>query len=186
MVRRFHSPSNGNGLFWYSFDVGPVHIVYYSTEHDFRRASPQYIWLEEELRSVNRSRTPWLIVGAHRPMYASETDEPYDFIKIMLQVHLEPLFYQYRVDVNFFAHKHSYERSCPMYKEKCIPDGITQVLIGMAGQDIDNGDYSGAEWSLFRDEQYGYSQLWVNRTYLHFTYYHNSDDQIADQFILRK
>jgi hypothetical protein len=27
MVRRFHSPSNGNGLFWYSFDVGPIHIL---------------------------------------------------------------------------------------------------------------------------------------------------------------
>jgi hypothetical protein len=186
MVHRFHSPSNGNGLFWYSFDVGPTHIIYYSTEHDFRYTSPQYAWLEEDLRLVNRSRTPWVIVGSHRPMYTSETDEPNDFIKLMLQLYLEPLFYKYHVDVNPFAHKHSYERTCPMFQRKCVDDGITHVLIGMAGQDIDTGEYSGAEWSMYHDQEYGYSQLWVNRTYLHFAYHHNSDDKVADQFTLQK
>ena len=44
--------------FWYSFDVGTIHIVYYSTEHSFRRQSAQYAWTEKDLRSVNRSRTP--------------------------------------------------------------------------------------------------------------------------------
>ena len=186
MVRRFRSPSNGNSLFWYSFDVGPIHIVFYSTEHDFRRSSIQYAWLEQDLRSVNRSHTPWLTVGSHRPMYASETDEPDDFIKLMLQLHLEPLFYQYHVDVNLFAHKHSYERTCPMYQQRCVPDGITHVLIGMAGQDLDNGTYSGAEWSIYHDQEFGYTQLWANQTYLHFTYYHNIDDALADQFTLQK
>ncbi|CAF3303126.1 unnamed protein product [Rotaria sp. Silwood2] len=59
MVHRFHSPSNGNSLFWYSFDVGPVHIVYYSTEHDFRHTSPQYVWLENDLRSICSIRSPY-------------------------------------------------------------------------------------------------------------------------------
>ncbi|CAF2126035.1 unnamed protein product [Rotaria magnacalcarata] len=186
MIHRFHSPSNGNSLFWYSFDVGPVHIIYYSTEHDFRHTSPQYAWLEQDLRSVDRSRTPWIIVGSHRPMYASETDEPYDFTKIILQLSLESLFYKYHVDVNLFAHKHSYERTCPMFQQKCVSDGITHVLIGMAGQDIDSGQYSGAAWSIYHDQEYGYSQLWANRTYLYFSYYHNSDDMIADQFTLEK
>ena len=72
MVHRFHSPSNGNSLFWYSFDVGPVHVLYYSVEHDFRQNSTQYEWIEKDLRSVNRSLTPWLIVGSHRQMYTSE------------------------------------------------------------------------------------------------------------------
>ena len=119
-------------------------------------------------------------------MYASETDEPRDFIKLMLQLYLEPLFYRYHVDLNLFAHKHSYERSCPMYRQKCVPDGITHVLIGMAGQDIDDGEYSGAEWSVYHDQQYGYTQLSANRSHLQFTYYHNSDDAIADHFLLEK
>jgi hypothetical protein len=49
VVHRFHSPSNGNGVFWYSFDIGPAHIIYYSTEHDFLPTSKQYLWLEKIL-----------------------------------------------------------------------------------------------------------------------------------------
>ncbi|UJR34922.1 hypothetical protein I4U23_027700 [Adineta vaga] len=186
MVHRFHSPSNGNGLFWYSFDVGPIHIIYYSTEHDFRRTSHQYQWIEQDLRSVNRSRTPWLIVGSHRHFYTSESESPTDLIKLMLRLYLEPLFYQYHVDINLYAHRHSYERSCPMFQSKCIDDGIIQVLIGMAGQDLDDGRYSGAEWSLYHDQQFGYTTIFANQTYLHFNYYHNDDDSVADQFILQK
>ncbi|CAF3761640.1 unnamed protein product [Adineta steineri] len=186
MVHRFHSPTNGNGLFWYSFDAGPIHIIYYSTEHDFRRTSIQYKWIEADLQSVNRSRTPWLIVGSHRHMFTSEFESPIDLIKLMLQLHLEPLFYKYHVDINLYAHRHSYERSCPMYHYRCIDDGITHLLIGMAGQDLDSGPYSGAEWSLYHDQQFGYTTIFANQTYLHFNYYHNNDDAIADQFTLHK
>ncbi len=186
MVHRFHSPSNGNSLFWYSFDVGPVHIIYYSTEHDFHRTSIQYSWIEQDLRSVDRSRTPWLIVGSHRHMYSSESDSSVALIKLMLQSHLEPLFYKYHDDVNLYAHRHSYERSCPMFQHECVDDGIVQVLIGMAGQDLDSGSYSGAEWSLYHDQRFGYTTIYANQSYLHFTYYHNSDDSIADQLILQK
>jgi hypothetical protein len=28
-----------------------------------------------DIRSTNRSRTPWLIVGGHRPMYVSSNNE---------------------------------------------------------------------------------------------------------------
>ncbi|CAF1443716.1 unnamed protein product [Rotaria sp. Silwood1] len=186
MVRRFHSPSNGNGLFWYSFDVGPIHFVIFSAEHDFHRGSSQYIWLEQDLQSVNRSRTPWLIVSSHRPMYSSQIiPKPY-FIILMLQLYLEPLFYKYHVDINLYAHIHSYERTCPMYQHRCVDDGITQILIGMAGQDLVSYPYTGAEWSIYHDEQYGYTQLWANRTYLKFTYYHDVDDAIADEFVLKK
>src|SRR4051812_9501031 len=111
MVRRFHSPSNGNGLFWYSFDVGPIHILIYSTEHDFQQSSTQYHWIEHDLQSVNRSRTPWIIIGSHRPMFTSEIDPPDLLVSAQLQLHLEPLFYKYHVDVNLFAHLHAYERS---------------------------------------------------------------------------
>ncbi|CAF1310549.1 unnamed protein product, partial [Adineta ricciae] len=73
-----------------------------------------------------------------------------------------------------------------MYPSKCVDHGIVQVLIGMAGQDLDGGTYSGAAWSLYHDQQFGYTTIFANQTYLHFNYFHNSDDQIADQFTLQK
>ncbi|CAF0977712.1 unnamed protein product [Adineta ricciae] len=184
MVHRFHSPSNGNGLFWYSFDIGPVHIVYYSTEHDFRRSSPQYNWLENDLRSVNRTRTPWLIVGSHRPMYTSLV--VIDLVGLMLQLYIEPLLYTYQVDLNLYAHIHSYERTCSMYQHQCVENGITQVLIGMGGHDLTYGNYSGAAWSVYHDIEFGYTHIKANRTHLTFSYYHTEDDRLVDQFQLKK
>ena len=103
-----------------------------------------------------------------------------------LQVHIEPLLYKYHVDLNLFGHRHSYERTCPMYQYKCVSDGVTHVLIGMAGQNLDKGTYSGAAWSKYHDQQYGYTTISANATDLHFTYYHNSDDKVADEFSLHK
>jgi hypothetical protein len=119
-------------------------------------------------------------------MYTSEADGLADFVELMLRLYLEPLFYKYHADIHLFAHRHSYERSCPIFQKKCVDDGIVQVLIGMAGQSLDNQKYSHAEWSKYHDQQYGYSTIFANQTYLHFNYYHNRDDNIADQFTLQK
>jgi hypothetical protein len=187
MVRRFHTPSNGNGLFWYSFDVGPVHVLMFSTEHDFTTTSPQYAWIEKDLRSVNRSLTPWIIIGSHRHMYTTEvlTDGELN-IANMLQSSIEPLLYKYHVDVNLFAHRHFYERTCAMYKNKCVADGVTHVLIGMSGQTLFYNPFAATEWSKYHDVQFGYTTIFANETYLRFAYYHNKDNKVADQFELRK
>ena len=186
-VHRFQSPSNGNLLFWYSYDVGPIHVISYSTEHDFRRESVQYRWIEKDLQSVDRQRTPWILIVSHRPMYSSLVQV--DLIQLMLQFHLEPLFYRYHVDLNFFAHIHSYERTCPMYQQRCIQNGIIHILIGMSGHDLTYGSYSDAQWSIYHDIQFGYSHLSANKTHLNFRYYHsyaNQTDPPADQFQLQK
>lgn len=46
-------------------EYGPVHFTLMSTEHNFSVGSDQYEWIVKDLASVDRSRTPWLIVGAH-------------------------------------------------------------------------------------------------------------------------
>ena len=39
-------------------------------EHLFERGSEQRAWIEADLNAVNRSRTPWVVVGGHRPVSA--------------------------------------------------------------------------------------------------------------------
>ena len=58
----------------YGFDYGCIHFVLMSTEHAFDPASPQYTFLEDHLRSVDRSVTPWLVFAGHRPMYIDSTN----------------------------------------------------------------------------------------------------------------
>ena len=43
-----------------------------STEHDYREGSRQYKWLENDLKNVDRKKTPWVVLGGHRPMYTSQ------------------------------------------------------------------------------------------------------------------
>lgn len=39
-----------------------------AAEHLFEQGSEQRAWIEADLRAVNRSRTPWVVVGGHRPV----------------------------------------------------------------------------------------------------------------------
>ena len=56
----------------YSYDYGLVHFIMMSTEHNFEPGSRQYKWLENDLKNVDRKKTPWLVFGGHRPMYDSQ------------------------------------------------------------------------------------------------------------------
>ena len=56
----------------YSYDYGSVHFIMMSTEHDMGNGSKQYSWLEKDLQNVDRTKTPWVILAGHRPMYTSE------------------------------------------------------------------------------------------------------------------
>ena len=42
----------------YSFDYGSVHVVIFSTEHNWTVCSEQCNWIESDLKSVNRTLTP--------------------------------------------------------------------------------------------------------------------------------
>ena len=61
MFHRFKTPQNGNGLYWYSFDYGNVHVIQISSEHDYLPGSEQYMWLEEDLKQVDRKNTPFIV-----------------------------------------------------------------------------------------------------------------------------
>eukprot|EP00960_Hanusia_phi_P038891 753651-Hanusia_phi.AAC.2 len=126
---------------WYSFEKGPLHIIVLSSEHDFKSQTP---WLIADLKSVDRKVTPWIVVSAHRPMYISSTnwDEP-DGDHVLgnrMIEEWEELFMKYQVNVVLTAHHHSYQRSCPVYKGKCVkpagPDAYAApiyMIIGMGG-----------------------------------------------------
>jgi len=128
-------PANGNGVYWYSFDFGLVHTIMISTEHDLSPNSEQYIWLETDLASVNRTITPWVIVEAHRPMYMIEDVPANTLVGMHLRTNFENLLKRYNVDLYLAGHYHAYFRSCPgLYKNKCNNGGFTtHITIGTAG-----------------------------------------------------
>lgn len=69
---RFGMPNKGLPPYYYSFNYGNAHFLMLSSEHNFSQGSPQYRWMEEDLRSVDRNLIPFVVVASHRPMYVSE------------------------------------------------------------------------------------------------------------------
>ncbi|KAL7543835.1 hypothetical protein ACHAXR_013183 [Thalassiosira sp. AJA248-18] len=134
--KRFAAPDNGNGVFWYSYDQALVHTVMLSSEHNITTESQQYIWLEKDLLSVNRTITPWVVVGMHRPVYNSEMQHDWlgPMVAAGLQNEVEDLLYTFQVDLVLSGHYHSYFRSCDgLYLNKCDNGGPTYATVGTGG-----------------------------------------------------
>jgi hypothetical protein len=111
IYHRFKSPAceadgtqgHGNSIFWYSTSMGALHVVQISSEHDYTQGSKQYAWLSRDLKAVDRSVTPWVVVTMHRPMYSPEAGAAYDEGQGII-ASLEPLFVDMRVDMVLSGH----------------------------------------------------------------------------------
>lgn len=195
---RFNMP-NGNESPMYSFNVGPLHIisisteVYYFVNYGIKPLVFQYQWLENDLAKANlpenREKQPWIIVMGHRPMYCSNDDNDdctrnETFTRVGLPFFkffgLEELLYNYGVDLEIWAHEHSYERLWPIYDYKIYngsydapyvnPKAPVQIVTGSAGckEGRDNFIPNRPYWSAFTSRDYGYTRLKAfNSTHLY-------------------
>ena len=180
-------PDNGNSVFWYSYDYGMVHMIMMSTEHDYSPGSIQYKWLENDLKDVDRSVTPWVIIGGHRAMYCSQKIYGDFVVAGHMQELLEDLLYQYKVDLAVWAHYHSYERTCKVYKEKCVDDGIVHIVVGSAGAGLDTEDWYPKEWSVYRASAWAYGRVTVaNSSSLLYEWVANDKKRVKDSVWLHK
>lgn len=220
-VNRFSMPAGKNRFnnHFYSWNIGPAHIVSFSTEFYFfvqwgwAQIVQQFQWLENDLREANkpenRAQRPWIITMGHKPMYCTnnDTDDCTSNESIIRTgipaIHafgLEDLFYKYGVDLELFAHEHSYERLWPVYNRTVYngsyenpytnPKAPVHIITGSAGCYSKHDPFKGEsqDWSAFRSEHYGYTRLFIiNKTHLFLEQV--SDDQdgaVIDKIMLIK
>ncbi|MGH0124450.1 UNVERIFIED_CONTAM: hypothetical protein FKN15_073065 [Acipenser sinensis] len=205
---RFSMPGDTESL-WYSWNIGPAHIISFSTEvyfyleYGLDLIFKQYSWLEKDLEEANKPENrrvrPWIITMAHRPMYCSNDDKD-DCTKFESYVRvgrndtmpvapgLEKLFYDYGVDLELWAHEHTYERLWPVYGFQVFngsmehpyvnPRAPVHIITGSAGCREKHDGFIPAprDWSAFRSTDYGYTRMQIlNSTHLYLEQV--SDDQ---------
>eukprot|EP00058_Branchiostoma_floridae_P011296 XP_002596784.1 hypothetical protein BRAFLDRAFT_73700 [Branchiostoma floridae] len=179
-VSRFSMPGGVQNL-WYSFNVGPAHIIGFSTEvyfyvqYGLKQMTEQYKWLEQDLMEAakpeNRKERPWIITMGHRPMYCSNNDHD-DCTR-----HESVLS---GVDLEIWAHEHTYERLWPVYDYKVYngsmatpytnPKAPVHIITGSAGcrERHDGWIANPPVWSALRNSDYGYTKFKLhNSTHLY-------------------
>jgi hypothetical protein len=186
---RFSMPG-GTDSPMFSINVGPMHIISISTElyyflnYGLKQLVFQYEWLEDDLAKANlpenREKQPWIVVMGHRPMYCSNSNtDDCTHHETLTRVGLpflhffglEKLLYDYAVDLEIWAHEHSYERLWPIYDYQVYngsreqpyvnPGAPVHIVTGSAGCKEGREDFNATRppWSAFISRDYGYTRL---------------------------
>lgn len=212
--------SKGTGNFWYSWNSGMAHFIQLDTETDLGHgfigpdeiggtegegASPvnakmnaQVNWLEADLKSIDRSVTPWVIVGGHRPWYLSHANVTGTICWSCKDV-FEPLFIKYGVDLVLSGHAHVYERLAPIADQKIDPKELNNptspwyITNGAAGHydGLDTIQTPRQEYSRFgldtTNAVYGWSKLtFHNATHLTHDFIASNNNTVLDSATLYK
>ncbi|OAQ71361.1 metallophosphoesterase [Pochonia chlamydosporia 170] len=212
--------SGGTGNFWYSWENGMVHFIQLDTETDLGHgytgpdeiggtekegASPvnatmnaQATWLEDDLASVDRKKTPWVVVAGHRPWYLSKKNVTGTICWSCKDV-FEPLFLKYNVDLVLTGHAHVYERLSPLATGKIDPNELNNpkapwyITNGAAGHydGLDTFDEPKQKYSRFgldaNNATYGWSRLtFHNCSHLTHEFVASNNNSVLDTATLYK
>ena len=108
-------------------------------------------------------------------------------VSINMQRLFEDLLFHYKVDIAIWAHYHLYERTCKLYKGKCISNGVMHITVGSAGRKKDTNVFFKKNWSVFRRDEYGYGRVLVaNTTSLLWEWVENRSHKVLDSVWLHK
>ncbi|TIB28064.1 hypothetical protein E3P86_03935 [Wallemia ichthyophaga] len=207
---RFFMPCESGELcnFWWSVEAGPMKFIQLNTETDLKAGIPpvditqdpeqnnlaepnaQIEFLEKELNSTDRSITPWLIVGGHRPWYGTSPDCP------GCKESFEELLVKYDVDLVMHGHVHLYERLAPISNGTVDKKGLDNptspwyIINGAAGHydglDDMPEDVSPQSRNIIQGE-FGYDEITIhNRTHLTHSFIVSKNDTLLDTQTLYK
>lgn len=218
-ISHFRMPSDesgGNGNFWYSWDYGMVHFITIDSETDllvglqspdevggygagansgpFGAPNQQIQWLEYDLASVDRKKTPWIVVGFHRPWYIAASNDS-SSVCLDCQKAFEPLFVKYGVDLYMSGHVHLYERNKPMANYSVDPAGLDNPKSPWSIINGCGGHYDGLDTptplpyyaEVAFGTAYGWSRLtFHNRTHLTHEFVSSANGTVLDSATLYK
>ncbi|MBA0723012.1 hypothetical protein Golax_003633 [Gossypium laxum] len=192
-LHRFSTPhlaSRSNNPLWYAIRRASAHIIVLSSYSPHVKYTPQWLWLRDELKRVDRKKTPWLIILMHVPIYNS--NQAHFMEGESMRAVFEIWFVRHRVDFIFAGHVHAYERSYRISNIRYnvssgyrypVPNKSAPVYVTVG----DGGNQEGLagrfrdpqpEYSAFREASYGHSTLELkNRTHAFLNWHRNEDGQ---------
>jgi hypothetical protein len=138
-----YHPAYGTDGF-YSFVFGDAEFFMLDSNRareDFGPGNRQYEWLKQRLAA---STAKWKFVAHHHPTYSSDEDDYGNTWKgpsTLGDTHVRqilPLYEAMDVDMVFFGHLHTYERSHPVRNGEVDPTGVIHIQTGGAGGHLED------------------------------------------------
>lgn len=194
---------------WWSYDVGLIHMVGLSSEHDYSIGSDQYNWLENDLKKVDRTVTPWVIFGSHRAMYLNSDyggSVTSDLVVMdNLITNIEPLLWKYRVNLGFYGHNHVVQRHSAVLNYTTIqpaartfdaegnevwyhdnPQATVHFVVGTGGATFTKNYVTPfPDWNEMVMYEYGYARVEaVNATYLNWEWVNSQTLEVRDRVVI--
>lgn len=127
---------------YYTFTYGNAQFFMLDSNRDLSASTEQYQWLEEQLKN---SDTTWRIAVHHHPTYSSDENDYGDSWSGPSHrgdpnvQNLLPLYENYGVDVVWFGHLHTYERSWPVKAGQVDHNhGVIHIQTGGAGGNLED------------------------------------------------
>jgi len=152
------------GNAYYAFTYGPARHVIVNAYSDMSPGSPQYEWLKAELASIDRQKTPWVLLTMHPPIYNTFSLHHHDPQIFAAKDHLEPLFVEYNVNLVLTGHIHAYQRTDYVAFGNVTETGPMHITIGAGGRQCDAPftNKEPEEWIKARDaSMYGYGRITI-------------------------
>lgn len=185
----------------YVTDAGPFGYITGNNWKD-NTAYEQYQWLKKDLASVDKTKTPWIFINGHRPMYSSA----YSSYQLNIRNAFEALMLAGGVDAYFAGHEHWEQRMFPMGRNGTIDTAsikdnstyvsnpgvsITHITNGAAGN-IESHSELSAKQSIqpltahLDTVHYGFGKLHISKTQATWKFINGDDGSVVDQVTILK
>lgn len=174
---------------YYSFTFGNAEFFMLDSNRPMGPGSEQYAWLDEQL---GRSTARWKFAAHHHPAYTSDEDDYGNTWKESSEMgdlkvrSVVPLYEKHGVDIVFFGHLHTYERSWPVADGRVdLRRGVRYVQTGGAGGNLEDFAPTRNWFSTKMHRGHHYCILNVFEERLRFQMF-DSEGRMRDMFELEK
>ncbi len=187
--KRYHELPEDEGYYSFRYGNAEFFMLNSNLKEEFAPGGKQYVWLEEKLRN---STAKWKFVAHHHAPYSADEDDYGDSWKGASTLgdpqvrRIVPLYEKYGVDIVFFGHLHTYQRTLPildnMVNEK---NGVIYVQGGGGGGNLEDFAPSRAWFSAKTYRGHHYFTITVSGDRLEFKMY-DSEGRMKDLLNLAK
>ena len=185
------------GNAFYQYQHGLVHIIALNSYTSILPRSTQYNWLTQQaLPSVDRSKTPWLMVVFHCPLYSTFLGHNQELNSQLMKSSIQDILKEYKVNIVISGHDHAYLRTHPVHHDIVDPTGSSPMYWTLGAGGNREGHTRGyihdepEPWVAVRNnDEFGFGHFFApNATHAHLQWIRDDENDVdanADGEVVR-